>query len=95
MLRATQLFIMALQPDFTVISGGFDLLSQQFLRCAHLPAVDQGARFAQALEAINNQIMALRQDVRELRQDVRGIGRRLDTRWAIHHHLSSDKTDRS
>lgn len=71
---------MALQPDFGAISGGFELLLQQFSRCANLPAVDQGARLVQALEAINNQIMALRQDVTALRQDVRRIEQKLDTR---------------
>ena len=81
---------MALQPDFTAISGGFGLLAEQFQRCSNLPAVDQGARLAQALEAINNQITAfrqdvteLRQDVTELRQDVRRIEQRLDTMWVI------------
>jgi hypothetical protein len=67
------------QPDFTVISDGFNLLSEQFQRCRNLPAVQGGDHLLQALEALNTNFTALREDVTAMRGDVRDLGTRLDT----------------
>ena len=47
------------QPDFGAIATGFTELSEQFTRCAYLPAVDRGQRILQVLYRLEGKINSL------------------------------------
>ncbi len=55
-----------LQPDFEIISDQFGQLSEQFRRCSHLPAVDQGDGIAQALGTINATLLVQSENIAAL-----------------------------
>lgn len=58
-LPTTRYFIrvaMDQQPDFRVISEGFGVLSDQFGRCANLPAIREGDVLNNILNGIREQL---------------------------------------
>lgn len=54
------------QPDFGTISETFGVLSQQFARCANLPAVNGGAEVLALLQGIQQSVNLLHASLAEV-----------------------------
>ncbi|KAF4589396.1 hypothetical protein GQ602_003285 [Ophiocordyceps camponoti-floridani] len=70
------------QPDFSVAARNLESLTEQVTRCQNLPAVDDGRRLTQALEAIHNGMQDIRNEIRngmrDMRNELRAVERKVD-----------------
>lgn len=70
------------QPDFPLAVRNLESLTEQVARCQNLPAVNDGRQLTQALEAINNGMRDMRDEIRgemrDVRNEVRAVNRKLD-----------------
>lgn len=53
------------QPDFGLVAANLSEVATHLGRCAHLPAVDGGARLAERMDLMMEQLAALRQIVQQ------------------------------
>lgn len=63
------------QPDFGLVAANLTEVAHHLGRCAHLPAVDGGARLSDRMELMTEQLAALRQLVQ---QGFADMGRRME-----------------
>lgn len=63
------------QPDFGVVAANLSEVADHLGRCAHLPAVDGGARLSDRMDLMMEQLVALRQLVQ---QGFTDMGRRME-----------------
>ncbi|KJZ69008.1 hypothetical protein HIM_11597 [Hirsutella minnesotensis 3608] len=66
------------QPNFGMISGSFDALSQQFALCGNLPAVDSGTRLVERMDAVLEQLTLLNRKVDGLDRKVDRLDRKVN-----------------
>ncbi|KAF4589056.1 hypothetical protein GQ602_002945 [Ophiocordyceps camponoti-floridani] len=64
------------QPDFGLVAANLSEIATHLSRCAHLPAVDGGARLAERMDLMMEQLAGLRQTVQ---QGFTDLGQRMGT----------------